>query len=90
MGDIVSIPFIEDDLRDLAPTEELWELPPDAPVGMSDELPGEDDVLVIFEGYFGKLPPVGWTMGLARAMVNVGRRRIYDEWKSGSKGSFAV
>lgn len=90
MGGIVSIPFREDELRDLAPTEELWELPSDAPSGMAEELPGEEDVLVIFKGYFGKNPPVGWTMGMARAMVNVGRRRIYDEWKSGGKGTFAV
>jgi hypothetical protein len=83
MGEIVEIPFLQDELRDLVATNELWELPSDTPMNVAADMPGEEDVATIFEGYFGKRPPEGWNIGLARAMVNVGRKRKYLEWKEG-------
>ena len=83
MGETVEIPFLQDELRDLVAADELWKLPSDTPMHVAEDMPGEEDVATIFEGYFGKCPPEGWTIGLARAMVNVGRQRKYNEWKEG-------
>lgn len=71
------------ELNNLKPAATLWEMPEAIPESIRQQLPGEDEVQAIFEGYYGDTPPEKWTIELARAMVNLGRKRIFRWWKQG-------
>ena len=69
------------ELEDLVPATELWAFPEPLPGEIEVEMPGEQEVQVIFTDYFGADAPADWTIEKARAMVNVGRKRLYRLWK---------
>ena len=71
------------EFQHLLPAKDLWPLPADTPDQIRENMPGEAEVLSIYEGYFGNKPPANWTLDKARAMVNLGRKRIYRWWKQG-------
>ncbi len=76
--------FVEKDGRlTVEPEAKLWEMPNDFPADLEAELGGEEDVKEIFEKLFGPDPIEGWTMDHARAMVNNGRRQMYEKFKQG-------
>ena len=73
------------ELDNLQPAKELWVPPDDVPQHVLDEMPGEEVVNSFYETYYGYPPPEGWTVELARAMVNVGRKRMVRLWLEGQK-----
>jgi hypothetical protein len=73
-------PEEERELADLQPARELWPFPEPLPPGIDAEMPGEEEVAIIFAEYMGANPPEGWTEEKARAMVNVGRKRMWRLW----------
>ena len=74
-------PEEEEELANLTPAKELWPFPEPLPPEIEVEMPGEEEVKIIFEGYFGDAPPADWSMEKARAMVNVGRKRLWRIWE---------
>jgi hypothetical protein len=69
------------ELRDLKPAAELWPFPEPLPPEIEVEMPGEEEVAVIFQEYFGDAAPDGWSVEKARAMVNLGRKKLWRIWK---------
>ena len=67
----------------IIPEAALWQMPDDFPAELAADLGGEEDVKEIFEKFFGPTPIKGWTMDHARAMVNNGRRQMYEKFKQG-------
>lgn len=71
------------ELANLQPAERLWQPPEDFPEDLSGEMPGEEVVQTMHKDYFGPDPSPEWTLELARAFVNVGRKKTYRLWKEG-------
>jgi hypothetical protein len=70
------------ELLELKPAAELWPFPEPLPPEIEIEMPGEEEVEIIFQEYFGDAAPDDWSIEKARAMVNVGRKKLWRVWKN--------